>query len=147
MIDKYSKKQLINKRKLKDTRNEKYFECKYCRRTVDINAPGTHHRNHCPWCLRSVHVDEVKGDRATECGGIMEPIAVAVRRDNEWVLIHRCTVCGVLKGNRIAGDDNEVALLSLAVRPVARPPFPLDGLYPEKYNNDFRSDTNNDEYI
>jgi len=58
-----------------------------------------------------------------------EPIAVSVRRDGEWMLIHRCNECSVLKANRIAGDDNEVALLSLAVRPVAQPPFPLDGLY------------------
>ena len=30
--------------------------------------------------------------------------------------------------NRIAGDDNELALMSLAVRPLASPPFPLDRL-------------------
>jgi hypothetical protein len=30
--------------------------------------------------------------------------------------------------NRIAGDDNEPALLSLAAQPMARPPFPLDRL-------------------
>lgn len=60
----------------------------------------------------------------------MEPIAISVRRDDEWVLIHRCMDCGTLKANRIAGDDNEMALLSIAVRPVARPPFPLDGLSP-----------------
>ncbi len=28
--------------------------------------------------------------------------------------------------NRIAGDDNEVLLLSLAVRPIALPAFPLE---------------------
>jgi hypothetical protein len=57
----------------------------------------------------------------------MEPVAISVRRDKEGVIIHRCTACGALKENRIAGDDNEMALLSLAVRPVALPPFPLDG--------------------
>ena len=111
---------------------EASFVCGYCGRIVDMEAPGTRHRNHCPQCLRSLHVDERKGDRDSGCGGIMEPIAVAVRHNGEWVLIHRCTVCGVLKDNRIAGDDNEMALLSLAVRPVARPPFPLDGLYNNK---------------
>jgi hypothetical protein len=54
----------------------------------------------------------------------MEPIAVSARK-GEWSLIHRCTVCGALRANRIAGDDNELALLSLAVKPVAQPPFPL----------------------
>jgi hypothetical protein len=107
------------------------FICRYCGYTIKEEAPGTHHRNHCPRCLRSVHVDDRPGDRASACGGIMEPIAISVKRGSEWVLIHRCTLCGELKANRVAGDDNELALISLAVRPVAQPPFPLDGLYPE----------------
>ncbi len=108
---------------------DKQFICRYCGRTVNTEAPGTGHRNHCPWCLRSVHLDKRAGDRSSSCSGIMEPIAVSVRRSGEWMLIHRCNECGELKANRIAGDDNEAALLSLAVRPVAQPPFPLDGLY------------------
>jgi hypothetical protein len=59
----------------------------------------------------------------------MEPVAISVKRNREWVIIHRCNDCGVLKENRIAGDDNEAALFSLAVRPVAQPPFPLDGMF------------------
>jgi len=110
-------------------RLEKQFICRHCGRTVNTEAPGTGHRNHCPWCLRSVHLDRRAGDRSSSCNGIMEPIAVSVRRSGEWMLIHRCNECGELKANRIAGDDNEAALLSLAVQPVARPPFPLDGLY------------------
>jgi hypothetical protein len=73
-------------------------------------------------------VDVRPGDRASNCGGIMDAVAITVRQDKEWAIIHRCQRCGILRENRIAGDDNEVALLSLAVRPVARPPFPLDGL-------------------
>jgi DNA-directed RNA polymerase subunit RPC12/RpoP len=110
---------------------ERQFVCLYCGRTISAEAPGTQYRNHCPWCLRSVHVDKAAGDRAASCGGIMEPIAISVRQKNEWMIIHRCSLCGALKGNHIAGDDNEISLLSLAVRPVAQPPFPLDGLYTE----------------
>lgn len=113
---------------------ESGFVCRHCGRTVAAQAPGTRHRNHCPRCLRSVHRDENTGDRAASCGGIMEPVAVAVRRQKEWVLIHQCRECGALKANRIAGDDNTAALLSLALRPIALPPFPLDGLYPDKDN-------------
>jgi hypothetical protein len=126
MVEKYAKKKRRDKHK--DRYKEGQFVCRSCGRVVDNEAPGTGHRNHCPRCLRSVHLDRKAGDRAAGCGGIMEPIAIAVRRDGEWVIIHRCTDCGALKENRIAGDDNEMALLSLAVRPVARPPFPLDGL-------------------
>lgn len=58
----------------------------------------------------------------------MEPIAIEVRRDGEWAIVHRCNGCGVLKTNRIAGDDFETALLGLALRPIASPAFPLDEL-------------------
>jgi hypothetical protein len=107
---------------------ESGFVCAFCGRAVTPDPAGSAHRNHCPWCLRSLHLDVFPGDRASYCGGIMEPVAISVRQGKEWVIIHRCTECGVLKENRIAGDDNEVALLSIAVRPVAQPPFPLDGL-------------------
>ena len=31
----------------------------------------------------------------------MEPIAVWVRKNGEWAIIHRCKVCGALSSNRI----------------------------------------------
>jgi hypothetical protein len=73
-------------------------------------------------------VDDVPGDRASECGGAMEPVAVWVRRGGDWAIIHQCRSCGELHSNRIAGDDNEIALVSLAVRAIGQPPFPLDRL-------------------
>ena len=68
------------------------------------------------------------GDRRSGCRGEMEAMAVSVKRNGEWMLIHRCVECGKLNGNRTAGDDNELMLMSLAVKPLASPPFPLDGL-------------------
>lgn len=59
----------------------------------------------------------------------MRPIGIEVRDGEhvgEWAMIHRCTACGALKTNRIAGDDSERALLALALRPLAQPAFPLD---------------------
>lgn len=58
----------------------------------------------------------------------MEPVAICVRGAGEWVLVHRCSNCDVLHLNRTAGDDNPLALLRLAVRPLALPPFPLEQL-------------------
>jgi len=104
------------------------FNCKSCHQPVTLSAPGTRHRNHCPFCLHSVHLDIVPGDRAANCGGIMVPIAVWVRSDQEWSLIHRCTACSELRSNRIAGDDSPHVLLSLAAKPLAMPPFPLEYL-------------------
>ena len=55
-------------------------------------------------------------------------IAIEVRRDGEWAIIHRCTGCGMLKCNRVAGDDQERSLLALSLRPIASPAFPLDDI-------------------
>ena len=104
------------------------FRCVHCRLDVSTSAMGTAHRNHCPNCLWSRHVDDVPGDRAADCGSSMEPIAITVRKDGEWVLIHRCNGCGVLHSNRTAGDDNVLLLVRVAVRPLALPPFPLEML-------------------
>ena len=104
------------------------FICKNCGGAVSGQAPRTEHRNHCPSCLRSLHVDMQIGDRRSGCRGVMEPIAISVRYDGEWMLVHRCKKCGFMRVNRIAGDDNEWALVALASRPIAMPPFPLEKL-------------------
>lgn len=112
----------------RNRRTEEGFLCRRCHEFADAGAPGTGHRNHCPRCLWSVHVDERPGDRASPCGGGMEPIAVWVRPGGEWALVHRCGTCHGVRVNRIAGDDSEAVLLSLAARPMAKPPFPLERL-------------------
>ena len=102
------------------------FLCTHCHNTIPGSAPGTIHRNHCPHCLWSLHVDLKTGDRRSSCRGPMEPIAIGIQSNGEWSIVHRCTRCGMIRMNRIAGDDNEVLLVSMALRPLARPPFPLD---------------------
>ncbi len=101
------------------------FVCKVCGFPVNPGG-GTEHRNHCPNCLSSIHLDEDPGDRESECRGIMEPVGVWVRRGGEWAIIHRCKRCGVINSNRVAADDNPVKLMSIALRPLADPPFPLE---------------------
>jgi len=54
----------------------------------------------------------------------MEPIAVTVRGEHRWMLIHRCTHCGRLRMNRTAADDNVLLLVQLAALPLATPPVP-----------------------
>ena len=104
------------------------FRCGHCHLDVPADAPGTAHRNHCPNCLWSRHVDIDPGDRASDCLASMEPSAITVRGDGEWVLIHRCRGGGTLDSNRTAGDDNALLLMRIAVRPLAQPPFPLERL-------------------
>jgi len=101
------------------------FTCKICGALMLPDNAGSRHRNHCSHCLTSLHVDNEPGDRASTCMGIMDAIAVWVRKDGEWAIIHRCRICGVLCSNRIAADDNPTLLMSIAVKPLAMPPFPL----------------------
>jgi hypothetical protein len=56
----------------------------------------------------------------------MEPVAVWVRNKGEWAIIHRCKRCGDLSSNRVAADDNPMKLMSIAMRPIANPPFPIE---------------------
>lgn len=102
------------------------FTCKVCGRLVVPNGAGSDHRNHCPYCLSSQHLDIEPGDRMADCGGTMEPVAVWVRKNGEWAIIHRCKICGALNSNRIAADDNPMKLMSIAMKPVSAPPFPLE---------------------
>ncbi len=105
---------------------DEVFVCKNCGREVVPMGAGSDHRNHCPYCLHSVHLDNEPGDREADCGSIMEPIAAWVRNNGEWAIIHRCKWCGTLSSNRIAADDNPVKLMSIAMRPIANPPFPIE---------------------
>lgn len=102
------------------------FVCKVCGRTVIPENAGSAHRNHCPNCLASLHVDVEPGDRAADCGGVMDAVAVWVRRGGEWAIIHRCRRCGALSSNRVAADDNPMKLMSIALMPLCNPPFPIE---------------------
>ncbi len=101
------------------------FTCQVCGCVVMPDGAGSRHRNHCPKCLSSIHIDIEPGDRASMCKGIMEPISVWVRKGGEWAIIHRCKICGELSSNRIAADDNPLLLMSIAVKALAAAPFPL----------------------
>ena len=108
-------------------RQPRSFRCGRCQLDVPEQAPGTAHRNHCPNCLWSRHVDDdTPGDRESDCGSLMEPIGITVRGSGEWVLVHRCAGCDVINLNRTAGDDSPLVLLRLAVKPLAQPPFPME---------------------
>lgn len=93
----------------------KFFICSHCGKKVNIRAPGTKNRNHCPHCLYSLHVDKRVGDRRSKCGGLMEPIGKFYKDDGEEVLIHKCLECSYIRKNRIAGDDSFELVENLAV--------------------------------
>jgi hypothetical protein len=97
------------------------FRCRHCRALVGPTLLGGKHRNHCPLCLHSRHVDDRRpGDRASTCRAQMAPVGRFDRPGGEPMLIHRCLGCGVERHNRIAADDNITLLTRL---PLQAPRF------------------------
>lgn len=100
------------------------FKCGHCKQFIGAPLTGGKHRNHCPNCLWSRHVDDTRpGDRKSDCHALMEPTGILSRRNGEQVLIHRCLGCGKEDPNRIAADDNPLLLMRLK-------PVPALGLEP-----------------
>ncbi len=85
------------------------FICEHCGKEVQ----GSGYTNHCPACLWSKHVDVYPGDRAALCRALMEPVGVETR-GNDYVLTHRCVVCGYEQKNKIAKEDDTNTLFSFA---------------------------------
>ncbi len=97
---------------------EEVFKCRHCRQYVCPVPYGGQHRNHCPFCLHSRHVDDrVPWDRASPCGMKMAPLGAFQRPDGEHVIVHRCLACGIERFNRIAADDDFTRVLDLPVVP------------------------------
>lgn len=104
------------------------FTCANCGKLIQPEGAGTDHRNQCPYCLHSLHLDNVPGDRASNCHGLMKPIAVWVRKNGEWAIIHKCTKCNKISSNRVAADDNPMKLMALAMKPLVSNPLDKERL-------------------
>ena len=101
------------------TQSVESFKCGHCKRFIGALPSGGHHRNHCPICLYSRHVDaERSGDRQSRCRALMEPVGAFQRPNGEHVLVHRCMGCGFERFNRIAADDDFDLVLSLPELPA-----------------------------
>ena len=81
------------------------FNCLQCENYVNPITKGTI-RNHCPFCLRSIHVDNVPGDRANDCRGLMHPISVNNHSSKGWQIVHKCDKCGFEGKNMVTDDDD-----------------------------------------
>lgn len=90
-------------------KKEEDFVCRVCGTKVQ----GTGYTNHCPNCLWSMHVDEeVPGDRASNCKGLMEPIRAELKK-GKYVLIHKCRICGKETRNKTSENDNIEEIIKL----------------------------------
>jgi rubrerythrin len=94
-------------------KNDEGFICRHCGKTAD--PLGYTSRNHCPYCLYSLHADENPGDRASECQGLMRPERAEPDAKKGYIIYHRCEVCGALRRNKAASDDNMNLIIRLTV--------------------------------
>lgn len=110
------------------------FKCGHCKAFIGPTISGGRHRNHCPLCLYSRHVDDRRpGDRASTCRSLMEAVGTFNRPKGEQVIVHRCLGCGVERYNRVAADDNMLACMRLApVEPRSARLQPIEETFDEE---------------
>lgn len=101
------------------SKNDSGFICAHCGR--EVKPLGYTSRNHCPFCLWSIHIDVNPGDRASECLGLLKPVGCEVSPKKGYVIIHKCEKCGEIRKNKAATDakvqpDNLSKVIELTSR-------------------------------
>lgn len=81
---------------------------------------------HCPNCLSGKDMEEYED--GSICGGTLEPISIWVRKDGAWEVVQRCRLCGDITSSPLTKQDNPIKALSIAAKPLAAPPFPVEQL-------------------
>lgn len=95
-------------------KNDNEFICKNCGRKVE--KLGYTSRDHCNFCLYSLHVDIMPGDRLNKCRGILKPVNVIETAKKGKVIIYKCQKCGLEVRNIVANDDNEDEIYNVVKR-------------------------------
>lgn len=87
------------------------FICAHCKKQIEPLAHGSY-RNHCPYCLYSLHVDkDGPGDRASTCLSLMRPDHVDHDGKKGWIIVHICTKCGKTIPNKTTEDDKIIEFM------------------------------------
>ena len=79
------------------------FTCINCGKNV--KKLGYTARDHCNYCLYSVHVDINPGDRKNNCHGILVPFDIE-KFKNTYKIIYKCNKCYKIHKNIMANDDD-----------------------------------------
>lgn len=93
------------------------FECLHC--GAENGPQKGSCRNHCHQCLFSRHVDqEVPGDRASTCQGLMSPTRLEQNSKKGQMIVHTCQKCRKEMLNKVAEDDDLDAVIELGLKPL-----------------------------
>ncbi len=90
-------------------KNTEDFICEHCGR----NVKGDGYTNHCPKCLYSKHVDNVPGDRANNCHGLMPPVGIEYK-NKQYSITHKCLKCGKGINNKTSPNDDFDKIIELS---------------------------------
>ncbi|MBX9704519.1 MAG: RNHCP domain-containing protein [Silvanigrellaceae bacterium] len=88
------------------TKRNEEFTCQNCSANVPKSSQTC--RDHCPYCLFSLHVDNFPGDRASECKGTLKPVSWSVHKKKGYMIHYLCQSCGIKKVNKFLQHDKEV---------------------------------------
>ena len=92
-------------------KRDEEFICINCGKEVSKLNYTT--RDHCPYCLYSIHVDINPGDRANDCKGKLKPIGIEKFKDS-YKIIYRCEKCNQIHKNVMASDDDMDLIIKLS---------------------------------
>jgi len=84
------------------------FICEKC----GAEVKGNGYTDHCPVCLWGRHVDVNPGDRAADCGGMMEPVRVE-KKGEKYLLYYICKECRHQFRVKSAPEDNLEQIIKL----------------------------------
>ncbi len=99
--------------KKKFTMIDESFICINCGKTVEKLEYTA--RDHCPFCLYSIHVDNNPGDRLSTCHGLLKPIAIEKGKKDLYKIVYKCSNCGEIKRNIQANDDDINEIIKISV--------------------------------
>lgn len=91
--------------------NNQSFTCINCGKQVGKHPSSS--RNHCNYCLTSLHVDIDPGDRKNDCKGVLKPIGLKIK-EGKTQIVCKCEKCGFVGNNITATDDNVQLLIELS---------------------------------
>ena len=92
-------------------KRDEAFTCINCKKEVEPLGYTT--RDHCPYCLYSVHIDINPGDRNNPCKGLLKPIEIEKYKDT-YKIVYQCQNCKKTHKNIMAKDDNYDEIMKIS---------------------------------
>ena len=87
------------------------FICIHCGK--EVLPLGYSSRDHCPYCLYSIHIDINPRDRQNTCLGMLRTIGIEKYKDT-YKILYKCEKCNKNHKNIIAKDDDMNEIINIS---------------------------------